>query len=265
MVPHPLQVGQQIRPDKSGIDSAIPLLQPQDMVRTQLLLQVVDDLLQRLHLHRRAEISRHESIIGQSGDFPHGAGNDGKFLLRCLGKDNAFSLHLLCRFQYIDAVIGDPLKIPDEFEKCGSCPAVLLTDLPGAQFNQIAADDIFVMVCPLLIIKHRFSALIGVVFHRRQALLQRLQCIACHIGQQRPAALQRQGRRRQQALVQLRFLFRGFPVRHQPAYHFFQKSAQRQHHYGTQHVKYRMCHGNAEHRCGLLQQQRRQCSPDKVK
>ena len=73
MVPHPLQVGQQIRPDKSGIDSAIPLLQPQDMVRTQLLLQVVDDLLQRLHLHRRAEISRHESIIGQSGDFLHSA------------------------------------------------------------------------------------------------------------------------------------------------------------------------------------------------
>src|SRR5574344_1510410 len=45
MVPHPLQVGQQVRPDKSGIDSAIPLLQPQDMVRAQLLLQVVDNLL----------------------------------------------------------------------------------------------------------------------------------------------------------------------------------------------------------------------------
>ena len=45
-----LQVCQQVQPGKAGVDGAVSLLQAQDMAGTQLFLQLVNHLLQRLHL-----------------------------------------------------------------------------------------------------------------------------------------------------------------------------------------------------------------------
>lgn len=45
-----LQIRQQVRPDKARLDAAISLLHPQDVTRAHLLLEGVDDLLQRLDM-----------------------------------------------------------------------------------------------------------------------------------------------------------------------------------------------------------------------
>ncbi len=50
MVTDTLQGVQQVGPDKAGFDAAAALLEPQDVVDAKLFLQIVNDLLQRLHL-----------------------------------------------------------------------------------------------------------------------------------------------------------------------------------------------------------------------
>ena len=50
MVADAFEIGEEIRPDKAGFNAAAALLHPPDMASTHFLLEIINNLLQRLHL-----------------------------------------------------------------------------------------------------------------------------------------------------------------------------------------------------------------------
>ena len=50
MVADAFEISEEIRPDKAGFDAAAALLHPPDMASTHFLLEIINNLLQRLHL-----------------------------------------------------------------------------------------------------------------------------------------------------------------------------------------------------------------------
>ncbi len=62
-----LQVGQEVGEHKAGLNAARALLHAQDMARTHLLFERVDDLLQRLDLLRSGGILTGKSLEREKG------------------------------------------------------------------------------------------------------------------------------------------------------------------------------------------------------
>ena len=50
MVADAFEIGEEIRPDKADFNAAAALLHPMDMASTHFLLEIIDNLFQRLHL-----------------------------------------------------------------------------------------------------------------------------------------------------------------------------------------------------------------------
>ena len=74
MVGHPLQAGQQVRPDKAQFNGTFPFLQPQNMPVPQLLLQGIHHLLQRLHFGSQRRVVLEEGVQRQVHHFSHRRG-----------------------------------------------------------------------------------------------------------------------------------------------------------------------------------------------
>ena len=69
-----LQIRQQVAPHEARLDAALPLPHPQDVPRPHLLLQCVNDLLQRLHLPGGGRVLLPEGSQRQLQDIPHRTG-----------------------------------------------------------------------------------------------------------------------------------------------------------------------------------------------
>ena len=111
VVGDPLKVGQDVRPDDPGFHAAFARLHPLDVVAAQGLLQLVNDLLQRLYHGGRGHIPLGEGLHGQGHDLRN-SGCDGLQLpLGPFRVGKIGSLHPLGSFQHVDAVIADPLIV----------------------------------------------------------------------------------------------------------------------------------------------------------
>ena len=110
-----LQGSQQVGPDEAGFDAAISLLQPQNVVDPQLFLQIVNDLFQRLHLLGGLQVLGPEGIEGQGYRFVNGFHQYLEFVLGGVGQLQTLLVQLLGRFQQVQGVVADPLKVVQGF------------------------------------------------------------------------------------------------------------------------------------------------------
>ena len=86
-----LEIGQEIRPDEACLDAAIALLHPENVARAHLLLEQIDDLLERLDLRGDGDIAGGECTQRKCENFTDcickrlkialGAVGEGKLLI----------------------------------------------------------------------------------------------------------------------------------------------------------------------------------------
>ena len=145
-----LQIRQQVGPDKACLDAALALLHPQDMSGTQLLLQIVDDLLQRLHLPGSGHILLPEGVQRPHEDIVDRGGQHAQLPLRLVAEGQPLLPQLLRRLQHVHRMVGDTLKIADGLQQLCGLLALLLTQLLGAELYQIGAQHVLVMVNSVL-------------------------------------------------------------------------------------------------------------------
>ena len=113
MVGNTLQIHGNIGKHKSLLDRTFSLLESADMVCLYDGIDIVDDLLKRLHSGCLIRIVRLKGIDGQVQDLLYRVEEYAKFLLCLAGELHFFFLHLFCGIFQVHAVIGNTLKISD--------------------------------------------------------------------------------------------------------------------------------------------------------
>ena len=190
MIADPFKIIQKIGPDKACFNSAGSLLHATDMARAKLLFEIINDLLQRLHLFGSGKITGNIGIISKGDDLTNCVCYYRVFFLCCGRKGNSLSPHFLRCFQNIDAVVCYAFKIPDKPQVLRCKGAVVFSDLACAELYQIAADDVLIMVGLCFVFPNMTVVLFRIFPHAKEAFPQRLQRIACHVGNKGMAALQ---------------------------------------------------------------------------
>ena len=111
--------------DEARLDAALSLLHAQDVAGAQLLLQIVDDLLQRLHLPRQRHVSSRKASDDMVRISVHGGGEDvtARGVAASL-KRKLLVPQLLGRFQHVHGVVGDALEVADGLQQLGGLLAV---------------------------------------------------------------------------------------------------------------------------------------------
>ena len=158
MVGHPLQAGQQVRPDKAQFNGTFPFLQPQNMPVPQLLLQGIHHLLQRLHFGSQRRVVLEEGVQRQVHHFSHRRGEYRQLLLGVDREAQALVADFLCRLHQVDRMVGDPLKVPNDVQKLRRLPAVRRIQIRPAQLHQIGPQHVLILVCLLLRLPDRLGA-----------------------------------------------------------------------------------------------------------
>ena len=90
-----LQIRQQIRPDKTGLNAAMSLLHTQDMAGAHIFLQHVDNLFQRFHFGGYGNIILCESSLRQCQNLLDRRGQRGQFSLRVFTESQVLCLQFL--------------------------------------------------------------------------------------------------------------------------------------------------------------------------
>ena len=108
-----LEVREQIGPDEAGLDAAMPLLHPQDVARAHLLLERVDDLLERLDQLGEGDVLPLERAQREVEDLPDGGGEHVVFTRGCGGEGERLAAQLLGGFENVHGMVGNALKVPD--------------------------------------------------------------------------------------------------------------------------------------------------------
>ena len=163
VVAHPFQRGQQIRPDKSGLNAAAALLHPQNVMDAHFLLQIVDDLFQRLHPVGFFQIVVPERLKGHVHDFLHSPQQNVQLMAGGVGQRQILAFQFFGGLHNIQGVVTDPFKIAESLEQHGGFAAVVFADLQGAELDKIGAKDILIMVGFALPLPHSLRKLRRVV------------------------------------------------------------------------------------------------------
>ena len=162
-------------------------------------------------------------------------------------------------------MVGDALKITDHLQQLGGLGAVTLADLAAAEFYQIGGENILIMIAFILLFPHFFCQRRRVIQQTGQGGFQSGNGGLRHFGSHGAAALQRQRRGSEKALVDLGKGIRGVPVGHQTMGKPLQQAGHGQQQHGAENVERRVNHGNAEKRGGCIQQDGPEQSPDQAK
>ena len=253
VVAHPFQRGQQVRPDKSGLNAAAALLHPQNVMDAHFLLQIVNDLFQRLHPVGFFQIVVPERLKGHVHDFLHSPQQNGQLVTGGVGQRQILAFQFFGRLYQIQSVVSDALKIAEGFEQHGGLAAVVFADLQGAELDKIGAKDILIMVGFALPLPHGLRKLRRVVLEGGGGIPQGRGGHVRHFIGDHTAALQRDGGRGQQAFVQLTDRFRLLPVGDDPAHQLFQQTCRGQHQGCADDVEHRVADGDAQIRSAFSQ------------
>ena len=146
MVTHTLKVGDEIRPNKSGLNGARAFLKSCDVVITEKRFQIVDHLFKRLNVVCKSNIVTDKGGLSQSKDLIRCGAKNAKFLSCGRRELNAFFTKLLYRSKHVYGVVGDTLKVADCFEKLGNGCAILIGHLTLTEPCEIGPENIFVVI-----------------------------------------------------------------------------------------------------------------------
>ena len=248
-----LQTGEQVGPDEAGLDAAGTLLQTEDMAGTEGFLQIVDNLLQRLHQIGLLQIVLHEGAGGQFHDFLNGGNHNRQFLLAGLGEGNILCLQLFSGFQQIQGMVAHTFQITDGLQQRGSFFAFDGADLQGAELDQVGAQDIFVMVGLVFAVTDFLSKLGSEGSQGCDTIPESLSGDTGHFHGQDTAALQGQGGRGEKTLVQLHDLLGLGSIGHDLAHQLLQQIAGGQQNRGAKNVEDGMANRNAQIGCAGAQ------------
>ena len=248
------QAGQQVGPDKAGLNAAVALLEPQNVAGAHLLFQNVDDLFQRLHLVGCFQGVIQESGEGQVDGLVGGGHQHSQLTLGGVGEFQAFFAELLGGFHQIHAVIGDPLEVADGFQQHGSLGIVGLADLLGAELDQVGTQNVLVVVGLVFMLLDSGGQFRRVAIQAGNAVPEGLGGAVGHLGRQALAALQGDGGGVQQTLVQLGHGFGMLAVGNQLAYQLLKQAGHRQQEDGAEDIEDGVGNCNAEFGGGHVQQ-----------
>ena len=223
VVTHPLQRGEQIRPDKAALDAARSLLHPQNVMHPELFLQVINNLFQGFHLVGFFQVVLPEGGERQRHNFVHRPGQHRQFMLSGVGEVQMLLLQLLSRLHQVQGMVTNALEIIQGLEEHGGFAAVSVADFQGAEFHQVGAQDILVVVGAVFLLPNLLGQRRIELPHQGHAVVDGLGSHVGHLKGQTLAALQGDGGGGEQTLVQFRHHFRLFVVRHQPAHQLLQQ------------------------------------------
>ena len=253
VVAHPFQRGQQVRPDKSGLNAAAALLHPQNVVDAHFFLQIVNDLLQRLHPVGLFQIVVPERPEGHVHDLLHSPQKNVQLMTGGVGKRQILAFQLLGGLQNVQSVVADPLKIAEGFEEHGGLAAVAFADFQGAELDEIRAEDVLVMIGLALPFPNGLGKLRRVVLEGGGGIPQGRGGHVRHFIGDHTAPLQGDGGGGQQTLVQLADRLRLLPVGNDPAHQLFQQTCRGQHQGCADDVEDRVADGDAQIRSAFSQ------------
>ena len=146
-----LEVGQQVVQDKAQLDGALPGLQPADMAHPDLLDQLVNGLLQRLHLFRSHGVIGGERGERQIHDIVQRGQQDPQLLAGGVGKTEAFLVQLQSGFLEVQSVVADALEVADGMEQTGDGADVAHGHAVLGDLHQIVAQTVLVDIQLVLI------------------------------------------------------------------------------------------------------------------
>ena len=146
VVGHAFQICQQIGQHEACGQRAFAALETGDVIRTQLVLQLVDDLLQRLDLPRKRQIVLQERPACEINDLAHGVQHRLKFFFCRVRERNALFLQLFRRFDNIDGVVCNALKIADQMQQLRRFHAVLLAHRLRGQMYEEGSQRVLIAV-----------------------------------------------------------------------------------------------------------------------
>ena len=98
-------------------------------------------------------------------------------------------MQLFCRFKNVYGVVGNALKVSDDFQKPGGFLAVVRTELTRAELYKIRAENILVVVSFIFKDMNFVVSLLRVGGERIKAELQRLECRLAHFASTFAAAV----------------------------------------------------------------------------
>ena len=136
------------------------------MSGTQLLLQIVDDLLQRLHLPGGGHILLPEGVQRPHEDIVDRGGQHAQLPLRLVAEGQPLLPQLLRRLQHVHCMVGDTLQISDTMKPIGYTFAVFLCQFFSADLRQIRSEFIFVFVYDIFQSLNTLPLLIRIILHQ---------------------------------------------------------------------------------------------------
>ena len=223
------------------------------MVDAHFLLQIVNDLFQRLHPVGFFQIVVPERLKGHVHDFLHSPQQNVQLMAGGVGQRQILAFQFFGGLYQIQSVVSDALKIAEGFEQHGGLAAVVFADLQGAELDKIGAKDILIMVGFALPLPHSLRKLRRVVLEGGGGIPQGHGGHVSHFIGDHTAALQRDGGGGQQTLVQLTDRLRLLPVGDDPAHQLFQQTCRGQHQGCADDVEDRVADGDAQIRSAFSQ------------
>ena len=259
-----LEIGQEIRPDEACLDAAIALLHPENVARAHLLLEQIDDLLERLDLRGDGDIAGGECTQRKCENFTECICKRLKFALGAVGEGKLLIAQFLGGSEDVDGVVGDALEVADGLEKLCGLLTLVFTELPGAEFDQIGAENVLIVVAGILVVTDALRQLRSIGGDREQRVLHRPDGALRHLGGDGVAALEGQRRRCEQTLVQLGNGLSAALVGHHADRQLFKPAARREKHGRTENVEGGVRQRDAVHGRRLVEDLRREDQLDKA-
>ena len=131
-----LQVCEQVEPYVACIHRTVSCLHSLYMSRSQLLLEIVDDLLERLHILCDFKIHLQIRSRGDLNDLLCCVGDDAHLMTCFIGELDFLPVYLFRRLKDIHRMVCDPLIISYDLEKKRDPFVVCVTDISAAELDE---------------------------------------------------------------------------------------------------------------------------------
>ena len=146
VVGDPLDVGQDLKEHKAGVDGTHPALQTFDVPVFQGVLNGVDGLLQRLDLPCQRKIAVFKGFVCHSHDMLHGGADDVQLLNGLAAELDVLVVKAFRPLHQIDGVVANSFKFHRQAEHQGDILAFLIRQLAFTDLAQIAVQPVFHLV-----------------------------------------------------------------------------------------------------------------------
>ena len=258
MVGDTLAVGEQVVERKAVVQRADAVLQTVDVVHLQLVAEVVDQFLQRLHAVGQINVVVHERVNGDGQDLRHGGDHHAQ-LARALRREmQLFVMHFLGGLGDVQRVVADALEVTDGMQILGHVGGLVRVELLARDLDEVGAELVLVMVDGILHLLHGAERIVAVMLQQRERIEQVLLRLERHGVRRDAALLDRKGGMREEALLQpvhvlsLRLIL--LLVLDERAHRFFQQADERREHQHGGEAEERIQHGDADGGHGRVQE-----------